>query len=113
MGRNIVVFCVLGIVACTLCSCTTRKTTCKVDRHNVEIIETSMLRSRPVKSSHTVVPDGMSVLTYDSGAYDIRLEGEVLTVNGARYILPKKDDAVRIENGQVEINGKAVKPVKQ
>lgn len=113
MNRSIVVFCVLGMVSCTLCSCRQTKFNCKVGQHKVEIIERSMLRSRPVNSRHTIVPDGASVLTYDSRTYSIRLEGEVLTVNGTTYIIPKKDDTILIEDGRVAINGRAAKPQRQ
>jgi hypothetical protein len=110
MHRTIVVFCVLVIVSCTLCSCAKTITTQKVGQHNVEIIETSIRRSRPVSSSLTSAPDGTSVFTYESGQHSIRLEGEVLTVNGDKYIIPKKDDTIRIQSGRVEINGREAKP---
>jgi hypothetical protein len=47
MNRGVVVFCVLGIVSCTLCSCTKTKTTQKVGQHNVEIVEINGRAAKP------------------------------------------------------------------
>lgn len=44
------------------------------------------------------------------GKLNIRLEDEVLTVNGKKYVIPNKDDSITVKNGRVEINGQPAQP---
>jgi hypothetical protein len=51
---------------------------------------------------------------YECFDLKVRLENEVLTVNGNRYIIPHKDDSIKVVDGRagirVEINGQLAQP---
>ncbi len=51
---------------------------------------------------------------YECFDLKVRLENEVLTVNGKRYVIPHKDDSIKVVDGRagirVEINGQLAKP---
>ena len=109
MRKSIFIFCILGFAVGILCSCrrTTRSTnTTNVGGHKVVIVDTSGTGGM---SRHDM-SSGSEVFTYDSGNCKVRLENEVLTVNGKKYVIPNKNDSIRIEDGRVQINGKAVEP---
>jgi hypothetical protein len=91
-----------------LCSCGQSRSTdtTQVGDHKVVIVDTS---GRGGSSGHDK-SSGSLVFTHDSGNCKVRLENEVLIVNGKKYLIPNKNDSIRIEDGQVEINGKSVKP---
>jgi len=73
----------------------------------VEIVDT---HASCCRDSLTTSPDGTQVFTYESEKIKVRLEGEVLIVNGREYTIPKRDDSIRIVDDRVEINGKRVNP---
>ncbi len=110
MIRTVLVFCVLGIASCTLCSCKGKSTfTTRVGEHSVVIIQmTPLLNTGTSHGSR----EGAK-LTYEYLDLKVKLEDEVLTVNGRRYIIPEKDDSIKIINDRagikVEINGQPAK----
>jgi hypothetical protein len=111
MIRIVLVFCILAMVSCILCSCKpTSKFTTTVGEHNIEIIQ--MTPSLHTDRSHVTIEGG--VLTYEYIDLKVKLENEVLTVNGKRYIVPRKDDSIKIIDDRVEIkveiNGQPTKP---
>jgi hypothetical protein len=108
MNRTALLIYVLGVTSCMLCSCAQSKRTVQVGEHSLEIIE-----SRGGTWGHSELyslPDGTRAYTYESDTVKVKLEHEVLTVNGKTYIIPRKDDSVRIIDGRVEINGQLAKP---
>ena len=50
---------------------------------------------------------GTIIHTFESanGRYKIKLENEVMTINGVKYRLEKPTDSIRIVDDRVEING--------
>ncbi len=110
MNRTVLVWCALGVVFCILSSCARSKWTDKVGEHYLEIIETHTFGGGEARSSFQTMPDGTQAYIYQSDTLKVRLEHEVLTVNGKRYLIPKKDDSIRIKDGRVEINGQQAKP---
>ncbi len=110
MNRTILVLCVVSAALCILSSCKARSTR-YVGAHRVEIVD------RPKGTRHsslTRMPDGKLIFTYESDETTVRLEDEVLTVNGKTYIIPHKDDSMKIVHDRggitVEINGQLAKP---
>jgi hypothetical protein len=110
MNRTILVLCVLGTASCILSSCAESKWTDKIGEHRLEIVETHVFGGGEARSSSQSMSDGTRVYVCESDKTKIRLEGEVLTVNGKRYVIPHKDDSIRIKDGRVEINGQPAKP---
>ena len=111
MRKGIFLVCMLGAALSILCSCRldrqSRSThTTQVGDHKVVIVDTS---GRGGSSAHDK-SSGSEVFTHDSGNCKVRLENDVLTVNGKKYIVPNKTDSIRIEDGHVQINGKTVEP---
>ena len=55
---------------------------------------------------------GIKVHFFESanGRYRIKLENEVLTINGEKYTLGNPNDPIRIEDDRVEINGVETAP---
>ena len=111
MNRRILIACVLGTVACILPSCGSSKGTYKVGQHTVVIIETSLGGGGSGKSTLQGADDQYDFFTYEGRNLRVRLENEVLTVNGKKHLIPQKDDSITIKNGYVEINGQPAKPV--
>lgn len=109
MSRTVLTFCILGVVSCLLCSCSKSKSIQRVGEHNVVIIETHVLGGSS-RSTVQGVQGEPQLFTYESQDLRIRLEGEVLTVNGRKYLIPKKDDSITVRHGRVEINGQRAKP---
>jgi hypothetical protein len=81
-------------------------------KHRMEITETSKSAAEYKSGTSGVetLPSGKQMHWYDSDRLKVRIEDEVLTVNGNVYILLKKDDAIRIKDGRVWINGQPAKP---
>ncbi len=111
MNRRILIACVLGAVACILSSCGSSKGTYKVGRHTVVIIETSPLGASTTRGTLKGADDYYEYFTYEGHNLQVRLENEVLTVNGTKYAIPNRDDSITIRNEQVEINGQPAKPM--
>jgi len=110
MNRAILVLCVLGAASCTLCSCRSEyRGGGKVGGHRISIIETRLGQTYGGGGTQTL-PDGKQIYTHEGGKLKVRLEDEVLTVNGRKYVLPKKDDSITLRNGRVEINGQPAQP---
>jgi hypothetical protein len=109
MRRTILVLCTLGIASCVLSSCEFRSVR-RVGEHRVEIIDA---HTSSCRSNFANMADGTQIFTYESDKTKVRLEGEVLTVNGVKYVVPNKDDSIRIKNGRVEINGQPAMPEDQ
>ena len=110
MNRTILLLCVLGVFSCMLPSCAESKRTVQVGRHSLEIIETSPGGSG--RSDLYDLPDGTRAYTYESNTVSVKLEHEVLVVNGKRYVIPNKDDSIKVKNGRVAISGQPAKPEK-
>lgn len=109
--RNILLLCVLGIVCCTSFSCGGSKGTYRVGQHVVVIINTLLFgRGDHIHGTIKGADDQYEWFTYEDGDFTVRLENEVLTVNGIKYLILHKDDPITIRNGHVEINGKPLKP---
>jgi len=107
MNRMISAFCVLSVALCILSSCRSRyKSMQYVGKHRVEISEGTPNGTTRMQK----FPDGKLVFTHESDETSVRLEDEVLTVNGKRYVLAHKDDSIKITDGHVEINGQPAKP---
>ena len=106
MIRRVSYSCMLCVALFVLASCGSRCTQ-YVGDHLVEIIDGHV---QSMRSTTTATSDGTPVYTYESSLLRVRLEGEVLTVNGIRYIVPEKDDSICIRRGRVEINGERAKP---
>ncbi len=110
MSGSVFALWVCAIASCTLCSCSKSKSIQKIGQHNV-IIETTDFGPGSSHSTIQGAMGGTQVFTYESGNCKVRLEGEVLTVNGRKYVIPNRDDSIYVKNGRVEINGKVVEPV--
>lgn len=108
MSRTILVLCILSAAACVLCSCAESKRVVQVGGHSVEIIETHT--GGWGRGELYSLPDGTRAYTYESNTVNVRLENEMLTVNGKKYVIPHKDDSLTIKDGRVEINGQPAKP---
>ena len=109
--RTILLLCVLGVTCCSLSSCGRSKGTYKVGQHTVVIINTSLFgRGDHIHGTIKGAHDQYEWFTYEDGNLKVRLENEVLTVNGKRYLVPHKDDSITVRNEHVEINGKPLKP---
>jgi hypothetical protein len=112
MMRSVLFFCALAGIPLTLCSCGGKTTsTFKAGEHNVVVIK----RASPFKtgvSLGSVGADGS--FSYEYRDLKVTLENEVLTVNSKRYIIPHKDDSIKVIDGRagikVEINGQLAKP---
>ena len=61
------------------------------------------------RSTQSRMSNGM-VFTYDGGNCKVKLENEILTVNGKKYLVANKKDSIKIEDDRVQINGKKAKP---
>jgi hypothetical protein len=110
MSRAILTFCILVAISCILCSCPQSTSVQRINQHKVVIVETAPFRSASSDSTITGAADGTQTFTYEGRNLKVRLENEVLTVNGNRYVIPRKDDSITITNGRVEINGQPAKP---
>lgn len=100
---------VKGLFVFTAQTGTTRtSTSTTVGKHNIEIVHNSG-GGHFGKSTHSS-SSGKDVYVYERGDFKVRLEGEMLTVNGERYPLANEEDDIRIEDGQVYINGAFAKP---
>lgn len=111
IARIVLLLWILGVAPFVLCSCSKSKHSFKVGQHDLVIIET-VVGEGPGSGKH-VLPDIKGqppTLVYESPSLIVRLEDEVLTVNGKRYILAHKDDSIRITDDRVEINGQPAKP---
>jgi hypothetical protein len=109
--RSVLFFCALAGIPLTLCSCTAKsRFTTKVGEHQVVIFRKVPLSRSG--ASHSSI--GVADLTYEESDLKVRLENEVLTVNGKTYIIPHKDDSIEVVDGRfgirVEINGQLAKP---
>ncbi len=105
MRRTLLLLCVLGATSCVLSSCR-NKSMQYVGQHRVEIIE----RTSNGTTRMQRFPDGKLIFTHESDEISVRLEDEVLTVHGKRYVLAHKDDSLTITDGRVELNGQPPKP---
>jgi hypothetical protein len=108
MKTILVVLGVLGTATCMLSSCAESKRTVEVGKHSLEIIETHT--GGWGRGCLYSLPDGTRAYTYVSDTVEVKLEHEVLTVNGKRYVLLHEDDSIKILDGRVEINGQPAKP---
>jgi hypothetical protein len=108
MVRTILVLCVLVMTPCILCSCSRVPDTftTRVGEHNIKIVTKGPLWGRD--GGHGVGKG--SELTYEKDDLKVVLQNEILTVNGKKYIIPKRDDSITIIDGRVEINGQPAKP---
>jgi hypothetical protein len=110
MSRAILTLCVLVAISCILCSCPKTTSVQKISQHNVVIVETWPFRGSSRRCTIRGAEGGPQAFTYERRNLKVRLENEVLTVNGNRYVIPRKDDSITIRNGHVEINGRPAKP---
>jgi len=113
MKKAAIVLLGLSTMACILCSCgKTGVTHDKAGDHDIEITETTtpFSSSGRIQGGYYATPDGGGAYVYKSKRYDIKLEGEALTVNGKSYVIPHKNDSIRVHNGRVWINGQRAKP---
>jgi hypothetical protein len=105
--RIILILCMVSI-ATILCSCRERKvgTVCRAGEHKIVILETFQGITTERTSNVEGMPDGTVVFTYHSSNLnmDVRLEDGVLTVDGVKYVIPKKDDSITIRDRCVEVN---------
>jgi hypothetical protein len=108
-GTSILIVCVLGIISLTVSSCSD-KIYEKVGDHHIEVIDTTLFGGNSGADDVYSTSDGMPAYKYESHQLRIRLEHEVLIVNGKRYAIPHKNDSIRIKGGHVWINGQAAKP---
>lgn len=108
MNRALYALCVLVAVSLAGCGAEFRGGG-QLGQHSITIIE-----SRPGQAHGgggvQTLPDGKQIFTYRVGKLNIRLEDEVLTVDGKKYVIPNKDDAITLRNGRVEINGQPAQP---
>jgi hypothetical protein len=81
-----------------------------VGKHRIEIVDKSL----SLHDSNDVFNRGLveETHTYFSRSKHVamKIEGEELTVNDKMYVIPNKDDSIKIVNGRVEINGRPAKP---
>jgi hypothetical protein len=76
--------------------------------HSLTIIDTSGVTPLGGTSgTHQDDAAGVEIHTFESanGRYKIRLEHEVMTINGVKYTLEKPSDSIRIVDDRVEVNG--------
>ena len=109
MRKNIFIFCIIVLAVGILSSCrqsTTSKHTTNVEEHKIVLVDSGI----GAIMGHYDMPSGSTGFKYDSGNCKVRLENEVLIVNGKKYVIPNKNDSIRIEDGRVQINGMAVEP---
>ncbi len=83
MTRRILVMCILIVASSMLSSCE-RRSTRRVGEHHVEIIETGGVSKR--SSTFHKTGDGRVTYTYESAKLTVKLEDEILTVNGRKYL---------------------------
>ncbi len=112
--RSVLLYCALVGISLALCSCTEKSTyTAKVGQHNI-VVSRSVPRSRAGDHDGSSTLSGPPKLTYKSGDLKVTVENEVLTVNGKTYVIPHKDDSIKIVDDRagirVEINGQLAKP---
>jgi hypothetical protein len=107
MVRTILVLCVLVITPCIVCSCSRVSSTfiTKVGEHDVKIISSGPLWGGG--GAGRMSAKG-SEFTYELDDLKVVLQNEILTVNGKKYVIPKKDDSITIIDGRVEVNGQPV-----
>jgi hypothetical protein len=110
--KSLLLVCILCGALCILSSCIKAgpggaRVAKMVGDHPVEIIATT---NADIDDELYDLPDGTRAYKFQSGRLKITLEHEVLTVNGERYIIPKKDDSIQIEDTRVKINGRLAKP---
>ncbi len=106
--RTILWLCVLGATPFMLFSCGKSERTLRVGDHQLDISETRL--GGWGRGTLYSLPDGTQAYTYESNTIKVKLEHEVLTVNGKRYLVPHTDDSVRITDDRVEINGQPARP---
>ena len=82
--------------------------------HTLTIVETS---GGPFggTSGGSTDADGNKIDTFESGngKYKIKLEGDVVTINGDRYTLDKPESSILLEDDRAEINGVVTAPDKE
>lgn len=75
--------------------------------HALTIIDTS--GKKPLGGTSETHHDAAATTTHNfesaNGRYKIKLEDEVITINGAKYTLENPTDSIRIVDDRVEING--------
>jgi hypothetical protein len=110
MNRAILVLCVLGAASCTLCSCRSVLTSDgQLGGHHIRIIESRLGQAYGGGEARTM-PDGKQAYMYAGGKLKLRLEDDVLTVNGQKYVLRNKNDSITVRDGLVEINSQPAQP---
>jgi hypothetical protein len=114
MMRGVLFFCALAGASLALCSCRPRNTstgTFKAGEHDIVIIK---LEPRFNAGSIEFSIQGNGDFSYEFFDLKVRLENEVVTVNGKRYIIPHKDDSIKVVDDRagmrVEIKGQLAKP---
>jgi hypothetical protein len=100
---------VLDIALGILCSCgySISTTTTRVGDHEVVIVDTS---GSGASSRTEQASSGSAVFIHDSRNCKVKLQDDILIVNGSTYSVPNRTDAIRIEDGRVKINGAPVNP---
>lgn len=111
MSKNFFLACLASTAVVLLSSCTklTSSESTQVGEHRIVIIDTS---GHGGSSVHDFA-SGTEIFTHDGGHCKVRLENEVLTVNGKTYAIPNEDDSILIEDGRVQLNGRSVEPAEQ
>jgi hypothetical protein len=114
MKRTVILLFGLIAMACIVCSCgETGVTHDKSGDHDIQISGTPPVPFSPgneLRASGYTTQEGVCVYTFKGNGYDIKLEDEELKVNGKRYLIPHKDDSIRIHDGRVWFNGQPAKP---
>lgn len=115
MMRSFLFFCALAGALLTLCSCKYKYTLTtkagKAGQHNVVIIK---MKPRSETGTSPFSIDSNGDFSYECSDLKVRFENEVLMVNSKRYVIPHKDDSIKVVDGRagirVEINGQLAKP---
>ena len=112
--KSMLLVCILCGALCIISSCIKAgpgggRVVQMVGDHPIEIVATT---PGGMTTELYDLPDGTRACKFQCGRLKITLEHEVLTVNGQRYIIPKKDDSIQIEDTRVKINGQLAEPEK-
>jgi hypothetical protein len=112
--RSVLFLCALAGASLALCSCRPKNTstsTFTAGEHNVTIFK---LEPRFNAGAVCISSQSRDDFLYEFFDLKVRLENEVLTVNGKRYIILHKDDSIKVVDDRagirVEINGQLAKP---